>query len=73
MKTLRILLTAFALAAGVAACGAPPIMAPDAPRFDGVQTIGGGKDATSTSTTGTPTETPEDAERGGPFTVGSGN
>jgi hypothetical protein len=78
MKTLRTILVACAFGGALAACGdATLAVAPEAPRYDGGFTVGGGHRATSDSTTAapSPTETTADsvsAERGG-FTVGGGH
>lgn len=64
MKIVRATLGVCALAAGLAACDAPAVVGPAAPRFDSSRT----GLAASADTTSTPA-----AERGGPFTVGSGN
>jgi len=70
MKNLCTILVACTLVASLAACNAPAIVAPDSPNFDGGHTFGGGNYLASTDTT---TSSADDAERGGPFTVGSGN
>lgn len=78
MKTLRTILVACAFGVGLAACGdASHVVAPEAPRYDGGFTVGGGNRAMSdTSTTvvtsSTETTTGETTERGG-HTFGGGN
>jgi hypothetical protein len=79
MKTLRTILVACAFGGVLAACGdATLAVAPEAPRYDGGFTVGGGHRAIgsdSTTAAPSPTETTADsvsAERGG-FTVGSGH
>jgi hypothetical protein len=80
MKTLRTILVAGAFGVGLVACGdATRAVAPEAPRFDGGFTVGGGHRAMSsdTSTTAAPSSAETTAgdgfaERGG-FTVGGGH
>ena len=67
MKNLRTILAACTLATGLIACNAPAVVDPDAVNVDRRTNT-----AASTDTTSTPSGA-GDAERGGPFTVGSGN
>ena len=62
MKKLRTILVACALSAGVAACDSHSVVGSDAPPFDAAY-----------GTASTDTTSAVSAERGGPFTVGSGN
>lgn len=79
MKNLCVLLSACVLSVGITACGepSPTLTAPDAARFDGGYTFGGGNksDSTTVATSSGETTTKSDStttERGG-HTFGGGN
>lgn len=75
MKNRCTLLAACMLCLGLAACGGSPLLAPEAPRFDGGFTAGSGNRAVDTMSVASPTETTDGGlitTRGG-STIGTGH
>ena len=72
MKNPRTILVACTLAASVTACNAPAVVSPNSPNSGEGHTSTRSNYVASIDTTAT-TPSAADAERGGPFTVGSGN